>query len=564
MTYKDIPASGQIFRRVHPLHPQGEQPERGPQALVELVLAIVFRYKIMLTGCVLAGLVLSAYYASTLPPVYKATASVLLEPKRVVKVDGQSSFQQELNLNRVDSELVVISSERLLSEVFDSLEMSSDPELANREPSTLSRYAGEAKEWIAGILASISGGEGGSNSSAATTATDQSNRDWLTAFSRFSNRVSASRVGQSFVLSVTYASSDAKLASRVANAIVSAYLLQTVNAEYQTLLTGAGTLQGRLDALSEQINTSRDAMMAGRVPDRPIPDANARVIGEAQVPLSPSAPRKSLIAAFGAILGLILGVCLAALRFTLDKKIWKINDLQNKFNGPCLGYIPLPRRLRRRSKLAPASVASVIYRHPEGKFPSALRDLRTTIDLICAPFAEKRNSVVALVSWEDSVTPTTVGLGLAELNIRSGHRVTLLDAGCSRNNRSGGEKRASQTITFADAVVDPSTLDETVLTENPRLLFLPVYSQNSDINLRVDLSGARAKDLIGSLVGRGKILMSLPPLNGSADGLSLSVQADAVIIVITAGKTTLGNVQDAERQLMRVGANLIGTVFVQG
>jgi len=566
LTYKDIPPSSQIIRRIQSLEPQVEEPERSPQALVELVLSIGYRYKFLIAGCMLGGLVLAAYYASTLPPIYQATASVLLEPRRVVSIDGQSSFQSDLNLNRVDSELVVIRSERLLTKVFDSLQLSSDPELASKEPGALSRYIGLAKTAVSDAIGMITGSstDDGASAQSQTSAARLAERDRLTAFNRFTNRISASRVGQSFVLSVTYSSSDAELAARVANATVSAYLLQTVDAEYQTLRSGAGTLQGRLDALSQQINISRQAMQEGRVPDQPIPDANARVIGEAQVPLSPSAPRKSLIAAFGATFGLILGICLATLGYILDKKIWKTKDLHHKFGVPCLADIPLPRALRHRAKLAPGVIRTVLTRKPDSRFPSALRDLRTTIDLICAPFAEKRNSVVALVSWEDCATATKIGQGLAELSNRSGHRVTLLDAGYNKHRRAGREHGASQAITFADAVVDPSTLDETVLEENPSLLILPVHSLKPEINLRADFSGQRAKNLIVNLISRGKILMALPPLASSADGLSLAVHADAVIIVITAGKTTVENVQDAERLLKRVGANLVGTVLVKG
>ncbi|TYC56072.1 hypothetical protein FMN50_11340 [Rhodobacterales bacterium] len=561
MSYKDIPPSSQIIRRIQSLEPQNDEPDRSPQALVELVLSIVYRYKFLLVGCMLAGFVLAAYYASTLPPVYKATASVLLEPRRLVSIDGQSSFQRDLNLNRVDSELVVIRSERLLSEVFDSLQLQDNPDLAPSEPGTMSRLIGGAKALVTGTIGTLLGKPADDAAASSEAMTDRAaKRDRLSAFNRFANRVSVSRVGQSFVISVTYASSDAELAARVANATISAYLLQTVEAEFETLRSGTGTLQGRLDVLSQQMDTSRAAMQAGRVPDVPIPDANARVIGEAQVPLGASEPRKTLIAAFGATFGLILGIVFATLGFILNKKIWNVKDLRHKFSVSCLAEIPLPRALRRRSNGGTDAVRTLLYRKPDGKFTSALRDLRTTIDMICAPFADKRNSVVALVSWNDSANVAHIGEGLAVLSHQSGHRLTLLN----ENRRKGASSEGSdnRAITFADAIVDPETLDDSVLTEAPSLLVLPVHSQKTEVNLRADFSSQRAKDLIARLIGRGKILMALPPLGESADGLSLAVHADAVLIVITAGKTTTDNVKDAERQLRRIGANLVGTVLV--
>lgn len=562
MSYKDIPPSSQIIRRIQSLEPQRDEPDRSPQALVELVLSIVYRYKFVLAGCMLAGFVLAAFYASTLPPVYKATASILLEPRRVVSIDGQSSFQRDLNLNRVDSELVVIRSERLLSEVFQSLQLEHDPDLAPSEPGMLSKTISAAKATVSDTIGKLAGTS--ADAPAATSGDDAvraAERDRLSAFSRFANRVSVSRVGQSFVISVTYASSDAELAARVANATISAYLLQTVDAEFETLRSGTGTLQGRLDVLSKQIETSRQAMQAGSVPDVPIPDANARVIGEARIPLSPSEPRKTLIAAFGATFGLILGTVFATLGYIMNKKIWNAKDVRNKCSVSCLAEVPLPRTLRRRAKGSTDTVRTLLHHKPDGKFAAALRDLRTTIDMICSPFAEKRNTVVALVSWDDGVSTARVGEGLAVLNNQSGHKLTLLNESRRKGTQShSGDSRA---ITFADAVIDPATLDDSVLIEAPSLLVLPVHSQRPDVNLRADFGSQRSKDLIARLVGRGKVLMALPPLGESADGLSLAVHADVVVIVITAGKTTTEDVRDAEHQLRRIGANLVGTVLVE-
>lgn len=567
MTYKDIPTSSQLIKRIHALESENVPPEASPQALVQLIVSIVQKNKLVLAAFTLAGLLLAAYYAMSLPPVYRATASILLEPDRTISIDGRSSFNKDLSLNRVDSELVVIRSERLLSEVFDTLEHHSSLEPTKPQANPVARIVSEAKNAIAGAVRFVAGDTSAEHAQDAGSTIPKktgASPERLTAFYRFVNQVNAERVGQSYVISVTFSSSDPEIAARVANSIVSAYLLQTVQAEYETLLTGAGTLQGRLDALSEQMEASRKAMLAGVVPDASIPDANARVIGEALVPLSPSAPRKTLITAFGATLGLILGICLAALRYALDKRIWNEKDLHRRVGTPCLGLVSLPRSLRSRKKLTPQSVADFVAQNPDSIFSSALRNIRTTTDLLCAPFVKRRNAVVALVSWEESAAATAVGLGLAELNRQSGYRTTLIDSGSGRRKPSQTRNDKDLQAAFADAVADPLVLDETTLADIPDMFVMPMHSRRPETNLHVDFAGKNSRDLIENLVGRGTMLMALPPLSRSVDGLSLAAQADAVIIVATGGRTTLDNIQDAERLLKRIDANLVGTVIVKG
>lgn len=57
------------------------------------------------------------------------------------------------------------------------------------------------------------------------------------------------------------------------------------------------------------------------------------------------------------------------------------------------------------------------------------------------------------------------------------------------------------------------------------------------------------------------VLLDLPPLTGSTDALALAIHADAVVVVVTEGRTTIDEAIDTIQQLRRAGANVIGTVL---
>ena len=84
----------------------------------------------------------------------------------------------------------------------------------------------------------------GSDAGAATAA-DATEELRQIAFLNFANRLTARRVGQSYVIEIAYSSSDPALAARVANAAASAYLLQSVEFKADAAASGAEFLQGR-------------------------------------------------------------------------------------------------------------------------------------------------------------------------------------------------------------------------------------------------------------------------------------------------------------------------------
>ncbi|WP_348626637.1 Wzz/FepE/Etk N-terminal domain-containing protein [Rhizobium sp. R711] len=550
-----------MFNNPRPLDPtarlfrlnevQSEGSEDGPIALLRYLIALGYRYKMPLLVCTLAGLLLAGLYARSLPPTYDAMATLLFEPRQSAASGQEWGAQQTLDSARVDSELQTIKSERLLSAVFDSQNLKDTPELGPRPPGPLDPMLSFFRTLFppAERLEPVTG----KMSQASAQATDLANDSERAAFLNFVRHLDVRRVGQSFVIEIAYSASDPALPARVANGIIAGYLFQVVSFKEQTARAGTDALQGRLDALGFQVEAAREGMHKGALPAIPIPDADARVIGAALPPVSPSGPRKSLILALGGMLGLCGGLGLIAVNLALDRKVRDAKDLARDTGILCLGSVPdVPG-----ANTVPWRIDTPRQR----RFVGAIHDLRTSIEIASARLRNDRSMTVAVVSWSPKTGVTTISTALAQLMSRGGRGVTLFQAAPTREGPRGLDGSVPPTTSLAGAAFANVLFNQLSFDHVGLVSVLPIHSKDADTNLFADFRDARVQQLIEASQQRGDVVLDLPPLEGSMDALALASFADAVIVLALAGETTIDEVTECIRLLRRAGANVVGTVI---
>jgi uncharacterized protein involved in exopolysaccharide biosynthesis len=538
--------------RFWPMEQQAKDASgEGPIALLRVALAVGWRHKMQLLVCMLIGVSVATLYARSLPRIYVATAMVLLEPRQFSGISN--NLQQSLDLNSAESELQIIVSERLLAVVFESLDLADDPELGLQAANPVRVYLQQTFSELSASLAGL----WSSPEEAASVTVETGPRSAMAldseeglrrlAFANFSDRVSARRVGQSYVVQIEYSSSDPELPAKVANAIVSAYILQSVAAKEQFARAGTETLQGRLDALAAQVDAAKSAVSSGTLPMAPTPDADAKITGAALPPLHPSSPRTSLIVALGGMLGLFAGMTVLAIRNGFDRRIRGPSDLLKVSNIPCIAAIP-----DTGSKIHMA--ASMDYASNHG-YAVAIRDLRTSIDIACTSAKNGKHCVIALVGSSHDLGVSMLATSLGHMLSRGGRAVTLFQSGTSR------EANGHALLSLADVAMSGGAIDRLTFETRDGMLVLPIQSRDPRANTFADYKHARIASIIDAARLRGDVILDLPPVNVSMDALSLMSHADVVLLVTRAGRTTFEQVRDAEQQLRRANANLIGVVI---
>lgn len=543
MTF-DRPGPVERASRIWPLdNASKDNRVDGPVMFLKLIFAIAWQYKIRLLACMFSGIVLAALYAHSLPRTYDATATMLLEPRQFANASS-SVLQQGLDLNSAESELQIILSERLLSAVFESLKLYESPELAPQPAGLLKSAITGTIEWVRSTFS----GQPAEDETSTLTQSPEENLKRI-AFANFVDRVSARRVGQSYVVAVEYWSTDPAQPARVANAIISGYILQSVTSKEQVASAGTETLQGRLDVLAAQIETAKQAMTEGTLPKAATPDADAKITGAALSPLAPSSPRTSLIVAFGGILGLFCGMAVLALSITFDRRVRSPKDLELETTLPCMAEIPeVGGRLQLAMRVA---AGQRMQRHG-----AAIRDLRTLIDISHTHKKGEKNAVIALAGYSRDAGGSALALNLADMLKRSGRAVTVFWCGEQTKGVSGGPLAS-----LADAAISNADIADMVFEQRDGITILPVLSRDTVTNVYSNFRHPRVREIIEAARQKGDVIIDLPALDSSLDALALASQADVVVIVTRWGRTTREAVKNAEQQLRRAGANLVGYVI---
>jgi succinoglycan biosynthesis transport protein ExoP len=550
----------------------GEKENEGPIALLRSMMILAAIHKTKLILCTLIGVGVGIVYAHSLPQIYTATATLLLEPRRQAAVSGQDTAAQGLDSNRADSELQIIRSERLLTVVFDSLFLQTVAELGPRQPGGIDRLLDRLKTaigdsltqeiqstaariWVPEKTARAVEPTSGSMAKEGVDARQA-------AFSNFEKHLDVRRVGQSYVIEIDYSSSDPALTARVANAAASAYILQSVEFKEQMAIAGTEALQWRLNALAAQVAAATQAMKQGNLPIIPTPDADARVIGAAMPPLSPSSPKRTLIIALGGVLGLLGGFTILALNLAFDRRISGSKALMRETGVPCLGSLPEISNRSRSGWYSDSEKAFLVIRQPRSQYAAAVRDLRTSIEIASAGVRSERSVVIGVASWDASSGASVLCSSLAQLISHSGRHVTLFKAAVDESGHAVNNAEPPIATNLADILISNVKIENVVFAEDDGgIAALPFYSTNAGSNLFADFRDRRVSRIVDAARANGDVLLDLPPLSASTDALALAIHADIVIVVVTAGKTTTEEVVDTLHLLNRAGANIVGTVI---
>ncbi len=522
--------------------------EEGPGQAASAAIAAARRHAVPLGLWVLACILAGAWFAHATPPSYTATASILLDTRQraVPSYDSQGAAAADaLDSAQADSQLQVIRSERLLASVFSARGLSSSPELAPGPPGLRTRLA----NWVA------------SRFGIAEPPPPSPPVARSIAFANFVGRVGARRVGTSYVMEESYTSSDPDAAQQIANAIVAAYLGQQVAIKSAQAGAGIEFLQPRATALAAEVESAKRAVSEGHLPDNPMPDADARVIGAALLPLSRSAPQTGLIIAFMGAFGLLAGLFVVTVRNGFDRRIRTPQQIWHEARLECLGTVPDVGRWGSlaRGRSADARRTAAADERPDGRFAAAIRDVRTALTLDSG--GDERHRTIALVSWDHGAGTTLVACNLARVMASSGLDVALVDA-----DIKGGDASLTSlsglpaTGGLTDALLDEVHLADITLAElAPRLGLVASRTGGAAPDPRAFLGAPAMPTLLKSLAKERSVVIDLPPLKTSSDARVVASMVDGVVIVAEAGRTTREDIEQVRRALK--STHILGVVL---
>jgi succinoglycan biosynthesis transport protein ExoP len=228
---------------------------------------LVDRQRPVLLLVVFACVALALIYILTSPKGYTATAELFLDSHKSQSLQQQSPMGTDVPVDSsmVDSQVEILKSESIALSVIKDLQLADDPE-----------FTGPSGYPLDTIIRTV----GSVFSSGDDTPT--ANGRLRTVLSRFQDNLTVKRLLQSYVIELSYQSRSPDRSAQIANAVAEAFIVDSLEAKYQSSRRAAGWLQDRLKELRAQASNAERAVADYKAKNN-IVDSGGRLLTEQQL-----------------------------------------------------------------------------------------------------------------------------------------------------------------------------------------------------------------------------------------------------------------------------------------
>jgi succinoglycan biosynthesis transport protein ExoP len=323
--------------------------------------------------------------------------------------------------------------------------------------------------------------------------------------------------------------------------------------QYQILARAVDNNRLLYDAMLRRINESGI--------DAALKASSIRLLDPATVPAVPYKPNISINTAVGVLFGLFAGAVAVIVRARSDRSIKVPGETAPWLNVRELGVVPsFPKRLRLCSGQALAL---------QRGSPMMAESFRVVLTSIIASgrktFDRKSRSgrVIVCTSANPSEGKTTIAANLAIALVNIGERVLLIDADLSRprlHEIFDVKSDFGLTTMLQSPAISNELLDATICETASGVYFVPAGPQLSGA---ADLLFARQMPELVSVFRENfdTVVIDTPPAPQLSQARLLGKEADGVLVILRAGRTTRQAALGLVQNLSEDGINILGTVL---
>ena len=376
-----------------------------------------------------------------------------------------------------------------------------------------------------------------------------------------SNKVSVQSEGQSDVASVQATDPTPQFAATLANAFAESYIAFRRDADRRKVQQARNLVEADFAQLSPTAQQSSEGQSLQRQISRlstleALQTGNAELVQHATVPTSPSSPKTVRNTIVGWILGLLLGIGLAALLERHDRRLREPKEFEETFGLPVLTEISETKSLARpdngMGELLAAEGDAFQMLRARLRYFNVDRDIHSVLVTSAVP-AEGKTTV----AW--NLALSAAGAGLRTVFVEADfHQQTI--ARQTPTLPSGLSEILSGQSSLRSAVQRVPTEDRQNGKEGIRHLDV-IVSGSKPPNPVELLESEGMKRLVAELSDDyDLVVIDSPPLPILADGIPLTKLVDGVIVVGRINKTTRDEAQALHEQLESLGAPVLGVV----
>src|SRR5579884_1132610 len=527
------------------------------------VLPALKRSMWLIVLSVAVAAVLGIAYIATTRPGYVATTQVVIQAgKQQLVFESPGLLDLTVDTAQVESQIQILKSERIANAVIDALDLTRDPEFQPPEPTS----------------------------------------DFMRkriALAHFAANLGVNRVGESYVIELSFRSVDPEKAARIVNATAEYYIRDQMEAQADVARRSSKWMQERIAELGVQLNAAaaavqkfklengladdnsagNQAVLANKLTElearaqayrklyegflqklteneqaESYPLPNARVIAAATRPLGPSYPKAKLVMLFAMLSGLIVGGAVSFARSMFDHSLRSAKAVRQALGLPCLGSLP---RFERELGNGAAEGGVKAIDEPFAPFTVALRNVKISIDIGFRDLPHRRIGVLSLLPGEGK---TTLATSLAALFTMSGSKTLLIDGDFRGSSASRALAPAAQ-VGLVEAL-NRHDKEAICLDHKTNTYVLPLVNGSAVPNSSDVLGSVAMRSLLERLhEGFDTIFVDLPSLSLVPDARAIGPLLDSCIIVAEWGRTQIDALKDAVEMLEMSRVPLLGVVI---
>ncbi|KQQ26412.1 hypothetical protein ASF53_20990 [Methylobacterium sp. Leaf123] len=520
----------------------GEPGYEAETTLIGDLIAAIRRHALALALWILLCTAAGVAYVVMAQPEFVAAAQIALEPRVRLPPGADaaaaaSATAPTLDSAQAESQVQIIRSARNLRYVFDTLGLDKDPAYTAKGPGLIRRTI----DGITALLPFLS--------TPPPSPEEEAMRAREIAFQNFSDRVQVKRLGQSYVLEVSFRGLTPQDAARLTNAIAAAYIRDQVLVRAASDQRGTEFLQGRIALIQAQKKAADEAVATGVITDFQFPDSDARIVGAALRPLAAAYPQTKLILLLGALFGLVSGIGCIAVLHSFDRTVRSLAQIRRTLGTDGI-VVP-------RFKGGRLTETTALDR-PDSEFALALRQLRT---VLFAAGGESRSLSVGLVSCHKDEGCSMLSANLACLLSTSSDRVVLVDADL-RDPELTRRFAPRATTGLESLVLSPgigADLPEIALSAT--FGFVPAVAAGQAANPNAFLGARGMRAALARVNGKRDLILDLPPLDASSDAQAIGHMLTGIVLVASLNRTKLDQLSDAIRALRSANCRVLGIVL---
>jgi polysaccharide biosynthesis transport protein len=247
--------------------PRDQSEEGGLGQTVDFAFGFLRRQYLVIIFTAVLTLAASVIYLKITPPTYTGQVKVLFGNPKAQFVQQQSVLAETAMDNaQLETQLQILKSKAIATTVINQLRLADDPDFKAAESKLHSTFQ-TIRRWFGLPLRD-------------GTVNQNEVMDGLVA--AFDNRLTATRLGVSTVIEISFNASTPERAAEIANAVANAYVTDQLNAKFDANRTATGWLQDRLKELGQQALTAERAVNAFKSQNN-IVAAGGKMMDEQQV-----------------------------------------------------------------------------------------------------------------------------------------------------------------------------------------------------------------------------------------------------------------------------------------